>query len=85
MKDYETANRDNRDRQALLLQRAKLAYDAFEQGFPMSWMPPFEHLGPQRLEAWKRVVTALDAEPVCSECGTGTQQVLCPGCEVQIR
>jgi hypothetical protein len=72
-------------RQALLLQRAKLAYDAYSSAFPWPDTPAFQYLSDQALNGWKKVVAALDAEPVCSECGTGTQQVLCPGCQEQIR
>jgi hypothetical protein len=86
MKDYETANRDNRDRQALLLQRAKLAYEVYTTAFPSSQMPAFafEYLSNRQHEGWKKVVAALDTEPACSECGSAVKRVLCWRCQEEI-
>jgi hypothetical protein len=75
----------NRDRQARLEARAKLAYDAFSQsagvnrGIPY---PPFSRLPSAFIEAWKHLVEALDTDPRCWECGA---EMICPKCKEATR
>jgi hypothetical protein len=70
------ASSNNRDRQAWIEARAKIAYDALIG----TAGPPFANLPAHTIVGWKRVVEALDKEPRCWKCGAG---MICLKCKEQ--